>query len=170
MPVEYLPDGVPYLCGGNVEVLPEQDIPVLDAEDGMYGLTSDYPELVVGETYTVTYNGSKYTCVGQDASAMQEGGVGIGDMATLELGNGNGEPFVVCYAPETALAVIPLDGASAVKLAIETNGQIVRKLPEECLPESVDSVIIRSSAEGSTKKFKLTVDDSGTISATEIVE
>lgn len=32
-----------------------------------------------------------------------------------------------------------------------------------------DSVIINSSTEGSTKKFRLTVDDSGTISATEVV-
>lgn len=33
---------------------------------------------------------------------------------------------------------------------------------------NVDSVILNSSTEGSTKKFKLTVDDSGTISATEV--
>lgn len=44
------------------------------------------------------------------------------------------------------------------------------KMPEEYLPESVDGVIIRSSTEGSTKKFRLTVDDSGTISATEVTE
>ena len=31
-----------------------------------------------------------------------------------------------------------------------------------------DSLIVKSSTEGSTKKFKITVDDSGTISATEI--
>ena len=30
--------------------------------------------------------------------------------------------------------------------------------------------IINSSTEGSTKKFKITIDDSGTISATEITE
>jgi len=42
------------------------------------------------------------------------------------------------------------------------------KMPEEFLPESVDGVVIRSSTEGSTKKFRLTVDDSGTITATEL--
>ena len=46
---------------------------------------------------------------------------------------------------------------------------IYNQMPEEYLPESVSGVTIRSSTEGSTKKFKLTVDDSGTITATEVV-
>lgn len=44
----------------------------------------------------------------------------------------------------------------------------VTKMPEKFLPESVESVILRSSTAGSTKKFKLTVDDSGAITATEV--
>lgn len=36
--------------------------------------------------------------------------------------------------------------------------------------EGFDSVIVKSSTEGSTKKFKLTIDDSGTLTATEIIE
>lgn len=46
--------------------------------------------------------------------------------------------------------------------------EVVHKLDEKFLPESVDGVIIRSSTEGSTKKFKLTVDDAGTVTATEV--
>ena len=37
------------------------------------------------------------------------------------------------------------------------------------IPSGGDGVIIASSTAGSTKKFKITVDDSGTISATEVV-
>ena len=37
------------------------------------------------------------------------------------------------------------------------------------IPSGGDEVIIASSTAGSTKKFKITVDDSGTISATEVV-
>lgn len=37
------------------------------------------------------------------------------------------------------------------------------------IPRVGDEVIIASSTTGSTKKFKITVDDSGTISATEVV-
>jgi hypothetical protein len=36
--------------------------------------------------------------------------------------------------------------------------------------EAVNGLIVKSSTEGSTKRFKITVDDNGTLSATEIVE
>lgn len=36
--------------------------------------------------------------------------------------------------------------------------------------EGFDAVVLKSSTEGSTKKFKLTVDDTGTLTATEIIE
>ena len=46
-----------------------------------------------------------------------------------------------------------------------------RRLPDICIGENIqrvgDDVIIQSSTPDSTKKFKITVDDSGTISATE---
>ena len=47
-----------------------------------------------------------------------------------------------------------------------------KPLPDICIGKNIqrvgDEVIIASSTAGSTKKFKITVDDSGTISATEI--
>ena len=48
--------------------------------------------------------------------------------------------------------------------------QIITPMAEEFLPNilDIDSIIMKSSTAGSTKKFKITVDDSGTISATEV--
>lgn len=47
-----------------------------------------------------------------------------------------------------------------------------KPLPDICIGENIqrvgDNVVIPSSTEGSTKKFKITVDDSGTISATQV--
>lgn len=45
--------------------------------------------------------------------------------------------------------------------------EINSQVPEACIPE-MGSVILRSSTEGSSKKFKITVDDSGTLTATQI--
>lgn len=54
----------------------------------------------------------------------------------------------------------PLNGtAPGMPLDFETTNEPVFK-----------SVILKSTTEGSTKKFKITVDDSGTISATEVTE
>ena len=38
------------------------------------------------------------------------------------------------------------------------------------IPESVTELYLKSSTADSTKKFKITVDDSGTLSATEVTE
>ena len=60
--------------------------------------------------------------------------------------------------------------------ATATVGQILKvktvdadgKITETEAVTMAEDVIIQSSTEGSTKKFKITVDDSGTISATEV--
>ena len=48
----------------------------------------------------------------------------------------------------------------------------VKMLPEDCIPNTIqrvgDDIIIPSSTPDSTKKFKITVDDAGTLSATEV--
>ena len=45
----------------------------------------------------------------------------------------------------------------------------VKKLDEKFIP-TVSKLVIKSSTADSTKKFKITVDDTGTISATEVTE
>ena len=62
-----------------------------------------------------------------------------------------------------------------ININTATAGQIieVKSVDENGKPtewESVDPWVITSSTEGSTKQFKLTIDDDGTLSITEIVE
>ena len=49
-----------------------------------------------------------------------------------------------------------------------TSGEIITPMAEEFLPTGIKELIMSSSTTDSTKKFKITVDDSGTISATEV--
>lgn len=46
--------------------------------------------------------------------------------------------------------------------------QTITPMAEEFLPSEIKELIMNSSTTGSTKKFKITVDDNGTISATEV--
>jgi hypothetical protein len=57
-------------------------------------------------------------------------------------------------------------GEHTISISILLNDY--NKMPECYLPESVNGIVIRSSTLGSTKKFKLTVDDSGTVTAKEV--
>ena len=48
------------------------------------------------------------------------------------------------------------------------NIDVIKKLDKKFIPSELNEVILPSSTSGSSKKFKITVDDSGTISATEV--
>ena len=75
-------------------------------------------------------------------------------------------PSSVIKAPSTAEV-----GQALVVKAVDENGKPIEwRAADVHLPESVDSVILLSSTADSTKLFKLTVDDTGTITATEITE
>ena len=58
-------------------------------------------------------------------------------------------------------------GASTPEISWDGNTATIKKLDEKFIPD-MDSVILNSSTTDSAKKFKITVNDSGTISATEV--
>lgn len=144
-----------------------------------YGLTSkheisksDVP-LKVGDTVKVLFDGVEYICPVK---------VGGSSQVTLWFGDGSikdsmtgttestGEPFLYVERKaydEPLIYGMPV-GNHTMKLSAYLAQAFPVPIPEEFLPESLSGVIIRSSTAGSTKKFQLTVDDSGTISATEV--
>lgn len=141
------------------EVIPEQKV------------TSTWSNLQYllqpGITYDVIINDVVYPCVAWGSGAVQ-----LGNNTSLSKNN---YPFCVYWAGGTAtMGMFFYDEnvfSSPIYLKVtEHSWTDYNKLPEEFLPESVGSVIVRSCTEGSSKKFKITVDDSGTISATEVTE
>ena len=69
LPEEYLSDGVPYVKE-NVLLKETSAVSFTHPSFGtMWGVYDGVPELRVGETYTVTYNGTPYHCVCQQAPA-----------------------------------------------------------------------------------------------------
>lgn len=73
--------------------------------------------------------------------------------------------------PKRGIYFVKLIGSGSYNLHVSkliAPGE-VKKIDEQFMPESFGSIIVRSSTEGSTKLFKITVDDTGTISATEVV-
>ena len=90
-------------------------------------------------------------------------------------GNGwfSGDVFVGGFNPNTGVKLlkageaIPIPQTASVGQAIVVKAVDKNGKPTEW--EVVDPMVVSSSTSGSTKKFKITVDDSGTISATEVV-
>lgn len=139
---------------------------------------SGFFEVKNGEKYTVTINGDVYECVGEakfygNMKMSYLGNKGISNSSELD----TGEPFLFAIVSTNGV----VQSTSGLKLAEQYYGEHVHMevtgnvylpntMPEEFMPKSVDGIVIRSSTIGSTKKFKLTVNDSGAISATEVIE
>ena len=86
-----------------------------------------------------------------------------------------GEEFVVIFEESVAGTA---EARMSVMIAKESSAGVdhtvsiyaeryVNKLPECFIPELTE-IVLCSSTEGSTKKFKVTIDDSGTLTPTEI--
>ena len=88
-----------------VDILPETtyDGFLLHEVFGVFGQSAPASyALTVGETYTVVWDGTSYTCVAQDASVVLPGYIALGNASGFGLA-GNGEPFVIAAGAEEAL-------------------------------------------------------------------
>lgn len=122
---------------GMVEILPETET-VFDDDIGGF-LVSSNPNLEIGKSYTLNYNGTEYTCVAQDISFMGgDGSVGLGNLDMLQESGDTGEPFFFGSVPESgASMLVPFDGATSVTISIMGGSEVIHHLDEKYLPESV---------------------------------
>lgn len=132
----------------------------------------------VGETCKVVWNGAVYECEVQHLEGDDDYSVtALGDASRYPgMGalTGNGESFGlahIAYSDGTStLIVISNEQLTSVSVSVTQGDEIVTTIDPKYLPESVDAIVIRSSTAGSIKKFRVTVDDNGTLSAAEVAE
>ena len=125
-----------------------------------------------GKNHTV--NPERYTNLGNGSFAAFEASVFAFFIAT---DNVEFELYDIVF-PKKGIYFILIDGVYTTGIAsadsdtpeITWNGNIdvIKKLDKKYIPSELNEVILSSSTSGSSKKFKITVDDSGTISATEV--
>lgn len=147
LPVEYLPDNVPYAIGGSIEILPETE--AVYTEDDGFAITDAINGVEVGGTYTLTYNGVEYECTAQAYDiGLEDALILLGDASVVN-GDGiyfesTGEPFAMMIVPPDYVPslgaganIIPIDGATSVKISIVGNNEVIHKVDPRCLPEGV---------------------------------
>lgn len=111
-------------------------------------------ELIVGEKYTVRDNGHVVEgIVAQEGSGYK--------LLVIEDGNAYLYQYPGYWkytSRANGLHTLTLSGPSAS----------VKTIDPKYIPSELNEVILPSSTSGSTKKFKITVDDSGNITATQV--
>ena len=157
---DYMPEGYPSKTAETVTLMEEQELAFTEAGPGVY-LTKLTEELaiVMGQTYAVSWDGIEYQCVCVDDGKYAM----LGNLSIAGKGDDTGEPFVY-YAK----AFGTLDTSASHTISVKRTEETVTPMAEEFLPTGIRELIMNSSTPGSTKKFKITVDDSGAISATEV--
>lgn len=133
---DYMPEGYPTKTMGTVTVMEEQEVAFSDIGDGMYGaiLTGAF-DLVEGQTYTVNWDGTEYSCV---ASSV-EGSLVIGNLFFAGIGEDSGEPFV--YNANNKMFGT-LDTAPSHTIGVRTTREVVTPMAEEFLPANTKNTTV----------------------------
>lgn len=127
---ESLPEGYPYKTETVNVILPETEFTTVD-NDGTYMSDSEATgELIIGNTYNVTFNGDKYTCVAYDANVAPAIGNG-----KLIGGDDTGEPFFFAFTK--GMAVLFTESADTYIISVKETADSCSKIDENYLPDSV---------------------------------
>lgn len=130
IPVETLPDGVPYLVNGVAAVLEETSVV------GNLDNPAMLPDIkfIVGETYKVVIDGVEYSTEAVEIQTDDESGIVLGNTGYVGMED-NGLPFVIMKVMGMTLFVMVEDDSEhtlAIYSTIQKN-----KLLEELLPDTV---------------------------------
>lgn len=155
------------------EIMPEQTLTFVENEgvrtfEGSVTLNGN--NIVLGEIYDVKIDDVLYKVECRDLNGVQI----LGNATFIVTGNPSyddtGEPFVIRLNFDAG-DIFGTTTLEAGNHTISINGltRTIIKIPKEFLPDDIGTaMIVKSSTEGSSKRFKITVDDTGAITATEI--
>lgn len=134
---KYIPN-MYYEEGGWVEVLPETKLtaPYPEGEPGMFVIEENYPELVIGTTYKVKWNGAEYTGTAVDGSSMggPEGSVVLCNDGA-DLSTGEGVVFAILYVAGQSFMIQDATGANELTVSIFAEGKTIHHIPPKFIKD-----------------------------------
>ena len=162
---DYMPEGYPSKSVEYVTIMDEQEVMFADNDDGsMIAKSPVNLDIKLGDELTVIWDGVSYDAIVTTIQGM----LTFGNLGMIGLGVTSDYPFL--YVGQGALGspmFAASDTATSHTIKVMRQQETITPMSTDFLPV-VDDIIISSSTADSTKKFKITVDDSGTISATEV--
>ena len=158
MAYDYMPEGYPTKSIQTVQLLPRSEYSFTQDHDLYLGINIPKAELVAGQTYKVMWDGTEYECISYiDANLAVVGNKHIQDNSADD----TGEPFYIGDSGNNYTFAYTNSNAAAHIIGISKETEAITPMAEEFMP-------VLTSPNGT--KYKLTVDDSGTLSATEVTE
>ena len=138
---DYMPEGYPTKSVQTTTLMEEQELAfALEGDAGQYtaNLTEAF-EIVEGQTYTVSWDGTEYECVGAVLNSMPM----IGNLSIAGAGNDTGEPFLYVYNTKQAAGAFgTTDTAASHTISVTTTEEIVTPMAEEFLPANTKNTTV----------------------------
>ena len=135
---DYMPEGYPKKTPGTVTVMEEQELAFAD-EGGTYTATlADGFEIVEGQVYTVSWDGTEYECVGFVFNSL----LIIGNLSVAGGGADTGEPFAYANVPGAGGVFNTLDASPTHTISVKTIAETVTPMAEEFLPATLKNTTV----------------------------
>lgn len=172
---DYMPEGYPSKSVELVTLMEEQEVAFTEV-GGIYGAESPVALAIETEDkLTVLWDGVSYDVVvqkivvGPSTSAVS---LVFGNLGLMGEGEATDYPFLYVDQGNSGQRWGTADTAASHTIKVMRQQATYTPIDADFIPNTIqrvgDDIIISSSTADSTKKFKITVNDSGTISATEV--
>ena len=128
---DYMPEGYPKKTMGTVTVMAEQEL-AFALENGVYSaaLTNAF-EIIEGQTYTVSWDGTEYECVCYAFNSIPM----LGNLSILGVGDDTGEPFL-CSSNKNKVETgfVTHDTTASHTISVKTTTEVITPIDGNYLP------------------------------------
>ena len=133
MTFDYMPEGYPTKSVQTTTPMEEQQVAFTSGDYFYVTQMTNAFEVVVGQTYTINWDGTEYECVGVGEDPYM-----LGNLSIAGMGDDTGEPFVYGYDARRAFGTfLTLDTAASHTISVKTTEEIVTPIDEKYLPENL---------------------------------
>lgn len=133
---DYMPEGYPKKSVGTTTLMAEQELEFAEVANGIYGsFLTNALEIVGGQTYTVSWDGTEYECVcfydGKETY--------LGNLSIFDSGDDTGEPFLYILGQN---AFATLDTSASHTISVKRTVETVTPMAEEFLPVNTKNTAV----------------------------
>ena len=129
---DYMPAGYPSKSVQTTTLMEEQELAFTLTMDAYAATLTNVLEIVVGQTYTVNWDGTAYERV---CSAFNSTPY-LGNLSITGMGDDTGEPFLYIYNISKSICqFVTKDTSARHTISVKTAGEIVTPMAEEFLPD-----------------------------------
>ena len=133
---DYMPVGYPKKTMQTTTVMAEQELAFASVANGMHAaIMATALELVGGQTYTVSWDGTEYECVFfyGDKDAY------FGNKSIEGGGENTGEPFLYDFYQN---AFVTLDTSERHTISVKTTAEVITPMAKEFLPATTKNTTV----------------------------